>query len=89
MTRERDAEQRPKLRALGKAVREAREERGWSRAELVRRSGLSEMTIKRLEAGRGNPCLDSLYVLVCALHPRSHLGPLITRAEEIEQEEGQ
>ena len=36
---------------LGRAVRAAREERGWSQEELGRRSGLSRPTIARIERG--------------------------------------
>ena len=48
-----------------------------SSAELARRSGLSKATLSQLEAGRGNPTIDTLDALAVAL--RLPLTDLLTR----------
>lgn len=46
--------------AVGAAVRGARTRLGMSRAELGKRAGLSLNSVQMLEAGNGNPTLDTL-----------------------------
>jgi transcriptional regulator with XRE-family HTH domain len=53
--------------AFGDAVLNARIERGWSQAELARRSGTKQANISRIEAGLANPTLDLVYRLCWAL----------------------
>ena len=55
------------LAALAGRVRRLREERAWSRAELARRSGLSERFLARVEAGDGNISVLRLSALGRAL----------------------
>ena len=43
--------------ALSVRIRELREVKGWSQAELARRSGVPQSTISRLEA-RTSPSID-------------------------------
>lgn len=52
-------------------LKEARLEQGWSRAELARRSGVSESNIGRLERGIIRPRFDTARALAAALggHP--------------------
>ena len=53
--------------ALGAAVRGERMRLGMSQAELGERAGLSVTSVKLLEAGRGNPTLDSLLRVTAVL----------------------
>jgi XRE family aerobic/anaerobic benzoate catabolism transcriptional regulator len=55
------------LAALAERVRGRREQRGWSRAELARRSGLSERFLARVESGDGNISVLRLESLAYAL----------------------
>ncbi len=57
----------PLLAALADRVRRRRERRGWSRAELARRSGLSERFLARVESGDGNISVRRLESLARAL----------------------
>jgi len=55
------------LRLLGARVRRGRETKGWSRAELAERSGLSLRFLARIESGDGNISLVRLAHLAQAL----------------------
>jgi XRE family aerobic/anaerobic benzoate catabolism transcriptional regulator len=55
------------LAALAERVRRLRGERGWTRAQLARRSGLSVRFLARIEAGDGNVSLLRLAHLAEAL----------------------
>ncbi len=48
---------------VGRNVRRLRIMRGLSAAELARRASLARATLNELEAGRGNPTLETLQVL--------------------------
>lgn len=49
-------------------LRELRERRGWSQAELGRRAGIAQSVINRLESGKNRgPSLDTLEQLAKAL----------------------
>ena len=52
---------------LGRRVQELRAAASLSLAELARRSGVARATLTQLEAGDGNPTLDTLYALADAL----------------------
>jgi ribosome-binding protein aMBF1 (putative translation factor) len=52
---------------LGERVRELREARGISRAELARLMGTTRSVIERLELGGAEPRLDTLYRVSRAL----------------------
>jgi len=54
------------MKSLGSRVRELREERGWSQAELARRSGLSPGMIWQIEMDLKRPGLRALIGLVNA-----------------------
>lgn len=56
---------------LGKKVREAREARGWTQAELAERAGMKQHAISRFEAGDVVPTLTTLDRIAAALE--SHL----------------
>lgn len=45
-------------RAIGRRLRELREARGWTRAEVARRTGILGPNVSRAEAGRGLLTLD-------------------------------
>jgi transcriptional regulator with XRE-family HTH domain len=52
---------------VARNVRRFRGERGLSLGELARRSGLSKQTLSKLEAGGGNPTVDTLEALASAI----------------------
>lgn len=56
-----------KLLNTSPVVRTARENRGWSRATLARKSGVSEATICRLELQGHTPKLSTLVPILEAL----------------------
>ncbi|WP_369264493.1 helix-turn-helix domain-containing protein [Streptomyces sp. R35] len=63
--------------AVGAQIRRRREQRGMTGSELARRSGLSKATLSQLEAGKGNPTIETLDALAVAL--RIPLTDLLTR----------
>jgi transcriptional regulator with XRE-family HTH domain len=64
---------------VARSVRAHREARGWSLATLAGRAGLSKTIIARIEAGAGNPSLETLLRLADALGVT--LGTLIAEEE--------
>ena len=48
-------------------LRRWRERRGWSLRDLGKRSGVSYVTVQRIEAGKMSPTLDTLEKLATAL----------------------
>ncbi|WP_328885481.1 helix-turn-helix domain-containing protein [Streptomyces sp. NBC_00316] len=63
--------------AVGAQIRRRREQRGMTGAELARRAGLSKATLSQLEAGKGNPTIETLDALAVAL--RIPLTDLLAR----------
>jgi len=63
--------------AAGAQVLRRRRQRGMSQAELARRTGLSKATLSQLEAGAGNPTIDTLDAIAVALS--IPLSDLLTR----------
>jgi len=57
------------MRTIGQAIREKRRAKGWSQAELARRSSLSSSTIYRLERGLRQPRSTTLCALFTAFGP--------------------
>jgi transcriptional regulator with XRE-family HTH domain len=53
--------------AVGAKIRLRRQQRGMSAAEMARRAGLSKATLSHLEAGKGNPTIDTLDAIAIAL----------------------
>ncbi|MFD1536878.1 helix-turn-helix domain-containing protein [Nonomuraea guangzhouensis] len=53
--------------AAGAQIQRRRQQRGMSQAELARRTGLSKATLSQLEAGMGNPTIDTLDSIAVAL----------------------
>jgi len=71
------------VNAVAANLRRLRAERGVSTVALARDSGVARATLAQLEAGRGNPTLETLYALANTLGVG--LGDLIARAfEEVE-----
>ncbi|GAB3152631.1 helix-turn-helix domain-containing protein [Microbispora hainanensis] len=60
---------------IGTQVRRLREFRGLSVAELARLSGVSRATLSGIEAGRGNPTVETISAIAVAL--RLPLGDLL------------
>ncbi|HWH06041.1 MAG TPA: helix-turn-helix domain-containing protein [Gaiellaceae bacterium] len=52
---------------LARSVRAQRQARGFSLGELARRSGVSKASLSNLEAGGGNPSLETLWRIAGAL----------------------
>ncbi len=55
------------LATIAAALRRERERAGISLAELARRAGLAKSTLSQLEAGNGNPSVETLWSLSVAL----------------------
>jgi len=55
------------VNAVGANLRRLRAERGVSTVALARDSGVARATLAQLEAGRGNPTLETLYALANTL----------------------
>jgi transcriptional regulator with XRE-family HTH domain len=68
------------LAAVAANLRRLRAERGMSTVVLARDSGVARATLAQLEAGRGNPTLETLYALANTLGVG--LGELIAPAAE-------
>ncbi|MCP9750453.1 helix-turn-helix transcriptional regulator [Ferruginibacter sp. HRS2-29] len=52
---------------IGKRIIELRESIGWSQADLARACMKDRQAIERLESGKGNPTLYTLYELANAM----------------------
>lgn len=63
--------------AVGAKIRLRRQQRGMSAAEMARRAGLSKATLSQLEAGNGNPTIDTLDAIAIAL--RIPIADLLAR----------
>jgi transcriptional regulator with XRE-family HTH domain len=57
----------PPLATIAAALRREREHAGISIAELARRAGVAKSTLSQLEAGTGNPSIETLWSLGVAL----------------------
>lgn len=57
----------PDLRALGWAVKQAREEKGWTIERLAEESELGRRTVLTVEAGEKAPNIKTLHALAYAL----------------------
>lgn len=53
----------PPLAAIAAAIRRERERLGVSSAELARRAGIAKSTLSQLEAGTGNPSVETLWAI--------------------------
>src|SRR3954452_462921 len=53
----------PPLATIAAALRRERERVGVSIAELARRAGVAKSTLSQLEAGSGNPSIETLWSL--------------------------
>lgn len=56
-------ERTPPLAAISAAIRRERERLGISSAELARRAGIAKSTLSQLEAGTGNPSVETLWAI--------------------------
>jgi transcriptional regulator with XRE-family HTH domain len=70
------------LLAFGRAVREAREQKGMTTAELAEAAGLVRQRVEAIEAGRRDPRYDGLLALADGLGVRRSV--LLYRAGDIE-----
>jgi transcriptional regulator with XRE-family HTH domain len=55
------------IEAIARAIRRERERAGLSLTELARRANLAKSTLSQLEAGTGNPSIETLWALGVAL----------------------
>lgn len=58
-----DAISGKQAKAVGKRIREARERKGWTQAELSDKVGVSRNTLGRWERGQDSPTIDALMVI--------------------------
>ncbi|MBQ0865229.1 helix-turn-helix transcriptional regulator [Streptomyces sp. RK75] len=58
---------RPPLARIAAAIRAERTRAGLSLTELARRAGIAKSTLSQLEAGTGNPSVETLWALSVAL----------------------
>ncbi|MFP5068285.1 helix-turn-helix domain-containing protein [Pseudonocardia nantongensis] len=56
-------ERTPLLATIAAAIRRERERLGISSAELARRAGIAKSTLSQLEAGTGNPSVETLWAI--------------------------
>lgn len=59
---------------LGRAVRELREQHGWSQAQLAEMAGMTQSAVARFEAGGNVPTLPVLERLARALDVKLAVG---------------
>lgn len=64
---------------LGSTVRRLREKRGLSQKGLALKASVTMETIGRVERGKGNPCLETLWAIAAALD--TTLGELVCTPE--------
>ena len=57
----------PPLAAIAASLRRERERLGISLTELARRAGIAKSTVSQLEAGAGNPSIETLWALAVVL----------------------
>ncbi|HEY0003157.1 MAG TPA: helix-turn-helix transcriptional regulator, partial [Actinoplanes sp.] len=57
----------PPLATIAAALRRERERVGVSIAELARRAGIAKSTLSQLEAGTGNPSVETRWALAVGL----------------------
>jgi len=69
------------LVALGRTIRELREEQQLSRRTLAQRAGMTPRRLRAIENARHDPTFDVIFALARPLHIRPH--DLIDRAEEL------
>ena len=72
---------RPMLEALTVVLKQAREEKGISQAEVARRSGLHRTYVCEVERGTRNPSLQSVIHIAAALDVQ--VSDLVRRAEQL------
>jgi transcriptional regulator with XRE-family HTH domain len=75
----------PPLATIAAALRRERERVGLSLSELAKRAGLAKSTLSQLEAGAGNPSVETLWALGVALDvPFSRLvDPPVTQTRVV------
>lgn len=56
------------IKALGKRIQELRKERGMTQLDLATRAEMEENALQRLEAGRTNPTIKTLWRVSRALN---------------------
>ncbi|GIZ98296.1 MULTISPECIES: helix-turn-helix domain-containing protein [Tsukamurella] len=55
------------IMAIAAGIQRERTRAGWSMAELARRANVAKSTLSQLEAGTGNPSVETLWALATAL----------------------
>jgi transcriptional regulator with XRE-family HTH domain len=70
--------------ALGKAIKQRREERGLSQEALGHAAGIHPTWISHIESGRNNPAWGSVKRIAAALGLK--VSELAARAEELEDD---
>lgn len=70
----------PRIGSLGANLRRERQRAGLPLSELARRAGVARQTLTALEAGTGNPTIETLYALADGLGVT--LGSLLAEPED-------
>lgn len=85
-----DTRRTPPIDTISAAIRRERERVGLSLSELAKRAGIAKSTLSQLEAGTGNPSVETLWALGVALDvPFSRLvEPRVTPMVVIRAGEG-
>jgi transcriptional regulator with XRE-family HTH domain len=85
-----DTRRTPPIDTIAAAIRRERERVGLSLSELAKRAGVAKSTLSQLEAGTGNPSVETLWALGVALDvPFSRLvEPRVTPMVVIRAGEG-
>lgn len=67
MTTDASLSSTPLVLGIARRLKSARQSRGLSVSELARRATIAKSTVTQLEAGRGNPSVETIWALATAL----------------------
>ena len=74
---------------IGQRIRRARQERGWTLVNLAERAGVSEKTVRSIEAGSPRTAIGTVFEVALLVgldllgRPESELPALVARGREV------